>query len=115
MEKFNQYCNPYKNVMWEIHKFSTRNQQPGETIDQYVTDLKMKAQTCEFAKFKGYCTEKMKVSNMIGIKLVKNCDIFSAPPYINLQLCNLKAAAHTPFLVATFSVAKTSLVCKCDT
>ena len=27
-----------------------RNQQPGETIDQYVTDLKTKAQTCKFAE-----------------------------------------------------------------
>ena len=39
MEKFDQYCNPCKNVTWERHKFNTRNQQPGETIDQYVTDL----------------------------------------------------------------------------
>ena len=52
MEKFDQYCNPRKNLTWERHKFNTRNQQPGETIDQYVTDLKTKAQTCEFAELK---------------------------------------------------------------
>ena len=52
MEKFDQYCNPRKNVTWERHKFNTHNQQPGETIDQYVTDLKTKAQTCEFAELK---------------------------------------------------------------
>jgi len=52
VEKFDQYCNPRKNVTWERHKFNTRNQQPGETIDQYVTDLKTKAQTCEFAQLK---------------------------------------------------------------
>ena len=28
--------------------FNTRNQQPGETVDQYVTDLKTKAKSCEF-------------------------------------------------------------------
>ena len=28
--------------------FNTRNQWPGETIDQYVTDLRNKAKTCEF-------------------------------------------------------------------
>ena len=49
-EKFYEYCNPRKNVTWERHKFNTRNQQQGETIDQYVTDLKTKAQTCEFAE-----------------------------------------------------------------
>ena len=51
-EKFDQYCNPHKNVMWERHKF-TCNQQPGETIDQYVTThVKTKAQTSKFAKLK---------------------------------------------------------------
>ena len=52
IEKFDEYCNPRKNVTWERHKFNTRNQQPGESIDQYVTDLKTKAQTCEFDDLK---------------------------------------------------------------
>ena len=37
-EKFDEYCNPRKNVTWERHKFNTKNQQVGETIDQYVCD-----------------------------------------------------------------------------
>ena len=49
MAKFEAYCNPRKNVTWERHIFNTRNQQPGETIDQYVTDLKTKAKSCEFS------------------------------------------------------------------
>ena len=52
IEKFDQYCNPRKNITWESHKFNMRNQQPGESIDQYVTDLKTKAQTCEFTQLK---------------------------------------------------------------
>ena len=40
IEKFDQYCNLRKNITWERHKFSTQNQQPGESIDQYVTNLK---------------------------------------------------------------------------
>jgi len=51
-KKFDEYCNPRKNVTWERHKFNTRNQQVGESIDQYVTDLKTKAQTCEFGTLK---------------------------------------------------------------
>ena len=51
-EKFDEYCNPRKNVTWERHKFNTRNKQVGESIDQYVTDLKTKAQMCEFANLK---------------------------------------------------------------
>ena len=38
--------------MRKRHKFNTRNQQVGKTIDQYVTDLKTKAQTCKFANLK---------------------------------------------------------------
>ena len=39
-KKFDEYCNPRKNVTWERHKFNTRNQQVEESIDQYTTDLK---------------------------------------------------------------------------
>ena len=48
IEKFEAYCIPRKNVTWERHVFNTRNQRPGETIDQYITDLRNKAKTCEF-------------------------------------------------------------------
>ncbi len=48
VEKFEKYCIPRKNVTWERHVFNTRCQQPGETIDQYVTVLRNKAITCEF-------------------------------------------------------------------
>ena len=47
-ERFDDYCNPQENVTWERHVFNTRNQQPSETIDQYITDLKTKAKSCEF-------------------------------------------------------------------
>ena len=52
LEKFEAYCVPRKNITWERHVFNTRNQRDGETIDQYVTDLKTKAQTCEFKDLK---------------------------------------------------------------
>jgi len=48
LEKLEAYCIPRKNLTWERHVFNTRNQQPGESIDQYVTDLRNKAKTCEF-------------------------------------------------------------------
>ena len=38
--------------MWERHVFNTRTQRDGETTDHYVTDLKTKAQACEFGKLK---------------------------------------------------------------
>ena len=39
-EKHGAYCNPKQNVIIVRYKFNTRNQSDGETIDQYVTELK---------------------------------------------------------------------------
>ena len=52
MENINSYCIPRKNVTWEQHVFNTCKQHVGKTIDQYVTDLQTKAQTCEFTELK---------------------------------------------------------------
>ena len=48
VKKFEQFCVPRKNVIYERYLFHTRHQQEEETIDSFVTDLRLKAQTCEF-------------------------------------------------------------------
>lgn len=48
LEKFEAYCSPQKNVTYERHVFNTINQGATETIDAYVTDLRVKAKNCEF-------------------------------------------------------------------
>lgn len=45
---FDKYCTPRKNTVFSRFKFFTRVQHEGETIDQYLTDLKIKASACEF-------------------------------------------------------------------
>ena len=45
---FKAYCEPRKNLTYERHKFFTRNQIESESIDQYVTELRTLASTCEF-------------------------------------------------------------------
>ena len=52
LEKIEAHCIPRRNITWERHMFNTRRQRYGETTDQYVTDLKTKAQTCEFGDLK---------------------------------------------------------------
>ncbi len=52
LEKFTSYCKPKRNIIWERHVFNTRSQQPDESIDQYATDLKIKAMSCEFGTLK---------------------------------------------------------------
>jgi len=48
LNKFEQYCQPKKNVLYERFQFWRSTQQPGEGIDVFVTTLRQKAKTCEF-------------------------------------------------------------------
>ena len=46
--KFEAYCKPKQNVTIERYHFNTRAQGRGETIDQYVTELRLIAKNCKF-------------------------------------------------------------------
>ena len=48
LQKFEEYCTPKKNVTYERHRFFTRSQNEGETIDQYATELRSRAKSCAF-------------------------------------------------------------------
>jgi hypothetical protein len=50
IKTFELYCTPKKNVTFERHVFNTRNQEPSESIDSYVTELRKLAKSCEFAQ-----------------------------------------------------------------
>ena len=45
---FSSHCNPKTNETYERYVFHRRNQLPGGSIEQFVTDLNIKAQTCQF-------------------------------------------------------------------
>ena len=47
LQKFEDYCLPRKNLVYEMHKFISYKLKPGESIDQFVTELKTRAKTCE--------------------------------------------------------------------
>jgi hypothetical protein len=49
IEKFQLYCNPKKNILHERFIFYNRKQMDGETFDNFVTDVKILVQGCEFA------------------------------------------------------------------
>ena len=44
MTKFERYCTPKKYTLFERYQFSERKQLDGETIDQFATELKIRAQ-----------------------------------------------------------------------
>ncbi|CAB4038668.1 Hypothetical predicted protein [Paramuricea clavata] len=50
--KFKEICNPQGNVIMERHKFNVRNQRDGESIQSYVSDLRILADTCEYGTMK---------------------------------------------------------------
>ncbi|XP_055388193.1 uncharacterized protein LOC129616589 [Condylostylus longicornis] len=47
VKKFDEYCSPKKNIAMERHKFFTRTQQPGETVTEFITNLKNLSKSCE--------------------------------------------------------------------
>ena len=54
LEKLETYCIPRKNVMWQRYLFYTCNQSSDKSFNQYLTDHKTKAQSCEFNDYRDY-------------------------------------------------------------
>ena len=50
--KFDEYFSPRKNLPYTRFKFFTYNQTNGQTIDEYVTELKSRSRHCEFGSLK---------------------------------------------------------------
>ena len=53
LESFEAHCNPKKNETVERYKFFQRFQEPGESFEKFVTDLKVLASTCNFGTLRG--------------------------------------------------------------
>jgi hypothetical protein len=49
-KKFDDYFTPRRNVVFERFQFWKHIQQPGESIDAFVTTLRLRARTCEFGE-----------------------------------------------------------------
>lgn len=52
LAKFEAHCSPKKNETYERYVFRSRLQQPSESFDSFLTDLKIKAQSCNFNTLK---------------------------------------------------------------
>ena len=50
--KFRELCNPLTNVIIERHKFNTRFEEASEPVQNFITALKILADTCEFGILK---------------------------------------------------------------
>lgn len=52
LELFNDYCTPQKNEVYERYVFRSHMQKQCESFGAFLTDLKTKAQTCNFGELK---------------------------------------------------------------
>ena len=108
LEKIEEYCTPWKNITWKRHIFNTRVQRTGETIDQYVTDLQKKANSCEFGTLHDSliqdrivcgisddhtCSRLLKEADLT---LAKTVDICRADEITTSQLKALTASGNQP-------------------
>ncbi|KAF0764620.1 Uncharacterized protein FWK35_00011319 [Aphis craccivora] len=50
INKFDEYFIPKKNIVYEQHMLFTRDQKTGESIDEYVKELRLLAASCEFGE-----------------------------------------------------------------
>ena len=52
LDAFHKHCNPKKNETVENYKFFSRFQNPGESLEKFITDLKLLATFCNFGDLK---------------------------------------------------------------
>ncbi len=56
---------PKRNITYERHLFNTCGQGANETIDAYVTELRLQAKNCEFGAL---CNELIRDRIVVGIR-----------------------------------------------
>ncbi len=85
-----------KNVTFERHIFYSREQAPGESIDQFVLDLKTKAKPCEHGQL---CDSLIKERIVVGIpddvlrtRLLRETDL---DLHKAIQMCRAADETHT--------------------
>ena len=57
--KLRAYCEPRKNVVFERHRFWSRDQLEHETIGQWTTELRTRAANCEFQESDNMIRDKI--------------------------------------------------------
>lgn len=79
LEKFDSHFGTKPNITMSRYKFFTRSQDVGESIDQYVTALRVLSQSCEFAELRdGLIRDKIVcgiASNMVRDRLLRTDEL----------------------------------------
>ena len=80
--KFEEHCEPNKNVSYERYKFFSRAQESGESIDQNVTILRKLCETCEFGTLNN---SLIKDRTVLGVNNTKTRSRLLRVPDLTLQ------------------------------
>ncbi|CAI9726668.1 Hypothetical predicted protein [Octopus vulgaris] len=69
IEKFDAYCEPRKNITFLRHKFFTCGQAEHQKFDEYVVELRQKAQQCEFGNLTDSFTKDILICGIRDMRL----------------------------------------------
>ncbi|XP_053305893.1 uncharacterized protein K02A2.6-like [Spea bombifrons] len=79
MERFSAYCTPKKNETYERFVFNSRVQLPHETVEEFLTDLKLKSRSCNYGTLQESLIRDRLVigcySNKTRERLLRDCDL----------------------------------------
>ena len=98
LTKFCDYCEPRKNEVFERYKFWQRDQREGETVDQWVNELRVLLSSCDYEEQKEttlrdiivFGVANMRVKERLlreaGLTLAKALDICHAAEASKVQM-----------------------------
>ena len=66
LQEFETRCTPVTNVIYERYVFNKRTQQPGETLDHYLTAIIKQADRCQYAGLKDEFVRDRLVSGILS-------------------------------------------------
>ncbi|UYV74963.1 K02A2.6-like [Cordylochernes scorpioides] len=79
LDKYDQYFRPFKNTIYKRYIFFTCEQKLNQTFDDFVTEIKSKAEDCEFENIKD--------------SLIRDTELFWVNPDLTLSLAINKGQA----------------------
>lgn len=107
LTKFDEYCEPKKNIVYDRYIFNARMQKSNESIDQYITELKKLSESCEFGTLKnslirdrivlGICDDRVRERLLRdrNLTLQQVIDYARSSEMTQLQMKEIKAEEHT--------------------
>ena len=108
LRKFEEYCRPRKNVIYERFRFWSRWQKEGEPFDHWVKELRLMAKDCEFQEEENMIRDQIvyhvfdktvqgRMLRNTELKLKDACDICRAAESSQNQLTEMRRQdAATP-------------------